>query len=175
MLSNADGELFLLSDQNLDAVQYNGNHENVTWDTCEIRDWLNGYGSMQDNSFLGTAFTAKEQAAIAASTVVSEENPQYSVYGGEDTTDKVFLLSAGEAVTAAYGFTDNYDNTDSRVAINTDYAENRVTFHFKDGVGQWWLRSAGAYSSLACSGYGTDHDGGVVTDIEVDYTAAGVR
>ncbi|MBQ7541737.1 MAG: hypothetical protein IJT44_05550, partial [Clostridia bacterium] len=149
VLSNADGKLFLLADQNLDKVQYNGNHENVTWDTCEIRDWLNGYGSMQDDSFLGTAFTAKEQAAITASTVVSEENPQYSVYGGEDTTDKVFLLSAGEAMTAAYGFTDNYGNTDSRVAINTDYVENRVTLHFNDGAGRWWLRSTGESNDKA--------------------------
>ena len=149
VLSNADGKMLLLSDRNLDAVQYNGNHENVTWDTCEIRDWLNGYGSMQDVSFLGTAFTAKEQAAIAASTVVSEENPQYSVYGGEDATDKVFLLSAGEAMTAAYGFTDNYGNTDSRVAINTDYVENRITFHFNDGAGQWWLRSTGESNDRA--------------------------
>ena len=45
VLSNANGQLFLLSDQNLDVFQYHTEKENVTWETSTMRSWLNGYGA----------------------------------------------------------------------------------------------------------------------------------
>lgn len=38
-------DLFLLSDCNLDSHRYNENFLEVTWETCTLRSWLNGYGS----------------------------------------------------------------------------------------------------------------------------------
>ena len=81
VLSNAGGQLFLLSDQNLDVFQYHTEHESVTWEKSTMRSWLNGYGASENtggdsgtdytsDNFISTAFSEKEQAAIADTEVV---------------------------------------------------------------------------------------------------------
>ena len=62
VLSVDGNDAFLLADQNLDAKPYNEECENVTWATCTLRTWLNV-------TFLNTAFTSAEQAAIKNTTV----------------------------------------------------------------------------------------------------------
>lgn len=72
VLSNANDQLFLLSDQNLDVFQYHTEQEDVTWETSTMRSWLNGYDTTQNsggssgidytnNNFLDDAFSDKEQ------------------------------------------------------------------------------------------------------------------
>ena len=76
VLENANGQLFLLSDQNLDVFQYHTDTESVTWEKSTMRSWLNGYGASENiggdsgtdytsDNFIGTAFSEKEQEAIA--------------------------------------------------------------------------------------------------------------
>ena len=150
VLSNADGKLFLLSDQNLDVVQYNEKFIPITWADCTLRKWLNGYENHPYNdTFVGSAFSEKELTAVADSAVESAKNPQHpAVNSGDDTTDKVFLLSIAEATNTDYGFTDNYDPTDTRVSTNTGYVASGGHTGRGDmyGVGEddyWWLRSPG--------------------------------
>ena len=166
VLSNADGKLFLLSDQNLDVVRYNESFNPVTWETCTLREWLNGCdGNPYEDSFIGTAFSDKETAAIAETSVVNDDNPSHGTSGGSDTTDKVFLLSIAQATDTAYGFTDNYDVTDARVSRNTAYvASGGHTGGYMYAVGEadeWWLRSPGHdafYSSVVLrDGYLNDN------------------
>ena len=103
VLSNSDGKLFLLSDQNLDVFQYHTDWESVTWEKSTMRSWLNGYGASENtggdngtdytsDNFIGAAFSEKEQKAIADTTVVNDDNPTYGTEGGENTNDKIFLL-----------------------------------------------------------------------------------
>ena len=77
-----------------------------------MRSWLNGYSAEQNtggssgidytsDNFIGAAFSEKEQGAIADTTVVNDDNPTHGTEGGNDTTDKIFLLSIAEATTAA--------------------------------------------------------------------------
>jgi|GEM_PF-1907796 len=185
VLQNADGHLLLLSDQNLDAVQYNTNRTSVTWETSTIRSWLNGYGSAVNQagtdysvspaaSFLGTAFTTGEQASIPAVTVVNDNNPEYGTAGGNNTTDKLFLLSIAEAMTTGFGFTDNYSGTDVRKAGNTDYAKSRgVCTYSSTGCGDWWLRSPGDNADYVAF---VNFGGYVVDDgYRVDISDVGVR
>ena len=84
VLENADGQLFLLSDQNLDVFQYHTDNESVTWETSTMRSWLNGYDASHNtggdsgidytsDNFIGTAFSAKEQAAIADTEVFNDD------------------------------------------------------------------------------------------------------
>ncbi len=156
MLSNSDGELFLLSDRNLDVQPYHSDYEDVTWERSTIRSWLNGYDASYNdggnsgtdftgNNFIGTAFSGGEQGAIAGTEVVNADSP-YGTSGGENTTDKIFLLSIDEARNAAYGFSNNEDETgdaSGRISQNTDYARNRNAYD-REGAGRWWLRSPGA-------------------------------
>lgn len=170
VLENADGQLFLLSDQNLDVFQYHTDIESVTWETSTMRSWLNGYDASHNtggdsgidytsDNFIGTAFSEKEQKAIADTTVVNDDNPDHNTEGGNDTTDQIFLLSIEEVQNADYGFTDN----SSRIATNTAYVAGggEIGGNMLHGVGEannWWLRSPGIYSYNAA---GVLSDGGV--------------
>ena len=170
VLENANGQLFLLSDQNLDVFQYHTDTESVTWEKSTMRSWLNGYGASHntgdsggidytDDNFINTAFSEKEQGAIADTTVVNDDNPDYNTEGGNDTTDQIFLLSIEEVQNADYGFTDD----SSRIATNTAYVAGggKIGSSYMNGVGEagyWWLRSPGDLDRRAA---GVSVDGGV--------------
>ncbi|MCU7651719.1 DUF6273 domain-containing protein [Acutalibacter sp. LFL-21] len=174
VLENANGQLFLLSDQNLDVFQYHVDYESVTWATSTMRSWLNGYSAEQNtggssgidytsDNFIGTAFSEKEQKAIADTTVVNDDNPDHNTEGGNDTTDQIFLLSIEEVQNADYGFTDD----SSRIATNTAYVAGggEIGGNMLHGVGEadyWWLRSPGDLNHRAAGvAAGVSVDGGV--------------
>ncbi|WP_338125329.1 S-layer homology domain-containing protein [Pseudoflavonifractor phocaeensis] len=175
VLENADGQLFLLSDQNLDVFQYHTDNESVTWEESTMRSWLNGYGASENtggdsgtdytsDNFIGAAFSEKEQAAIADTEVVNDDNPDYGTEGGNGTTDKIFLLSIAEALSNSY-FADNI----SRISTNTAYVAGggKIGSSGMYGVGvadYWWLRSPGDYDNIAA----IVHDSGGVGSIGGD-------
>ena len=143
VLSVDGDDAFLLADQNLDYKSYNGELKNVTWETCTLRTWLN-------NDFYRNVFSGEEQSAIRTTTVVNEDNS--GVEGGNNTQDKVYLLSIAEASNAAYGFNSNFANeSGTRYSKNTIYAERKCAFAYDPGSSggsvDWWLRSPG-YDSL---------------------------
>lgn len=160
VLSVDGDDAFLLADQNLDAGSYNKSYTDVTWETCTRRSWLNGYGASSNvdsidyssDNFIDAAFTSAEKNVIRQVTVVNEDNPYYGTEGGNDTKDKVFLLSIAEASNASYGFNSTFD-TDSktRVATNTAYVAGKSGI---SGVGKadyCWLRSPGGSATSASS------------------------
>ena len=160
VLSVNGNDAFLLADQNLDAKPYNEKFTDVTWATCTLRTWLN-------DAFLNTAFTSAEQVAIKNTTVVNDDNPYYDIEGGENTTDKVYLLSIAEASNTAYGFNGEFrTQRETREAKNTAYAKECGAWTSRNGY--WWLRSPSYYSRSASSvnnyGYGTDNG----TDVDYD-------
>ena len=166
VLSVNGNDAFLLADQNLDAKPYNEKYTSVTWATCTLRTWLN-------DTFLSTAFTSAEQAAIRNTTVVNEDNPYYGTEGGENTTDKVYLLSIAEASNTAYGFNGEFDtSSNTREAKNTAYAKecgaSTATSAEYEGNGWWWLRSPGYNSDFASDvdsiGCGVDYGHSVYDD-----------
>ena len=145
VLENAGGQLFLLSDQNLDVYWYHQAVGNITWAESGIRAWLNNTST----GFAGDAFSAVELTAIPQTDVVNDDNPEYGTEGGENTRDQVFLLSIAEATNATYGFTNNYNSTDTRKATNTAYVasggKTGTTYMYDTGdTDLWWLRSPGS-------------------------------
>ena len=145
-----------------DAKPYNEIYTDVTWATCTLRTWLN-------DTFLNTAFTSAEQAAIKDTTVVNSDNPKYGTGGGKNTTDKVYLLSIAEASSGAYGFNGEFNaSTDeTREAKNTAYAKECGAWtgfvgSKYEGNGEWWLRSPGMYGRCASvvTSYGYINVGG---------------
>lgn len=134
---------FLIADRNLACQTYNETQTAVTWETCTLRSWLN-------NDFINEAFNSEEQQAIQATHMVNGNNPTYGTKGGNDTTDRIYLLSIEEAEKAAYGFS---ANGDTNCAKNTDYAKAQGAYTDNssgcEGNGQWWLRSPGCDSGRA--------------------------
>ncbi len=139
VLSVDGDDAFLLSDKNLDAQYYNKTHKSVTWETCTLRGWMN-------KEFVSYAFSYTEQAAIQDTIVVNENNSKYGTEGGNDTIDKVYLLSDREIVNPAYGFTLELDQSGNKDATNTAYVAHggEINTSWMRNVGEkevWWLRT----------------------------------
>lgn len=126
-----NGKMFLISRYALDCRHYHSSVEQATWETSDIRSWLN-------NDFYKTAFDNTERAKIKTTTLENRDNADYNTDGGNDTNDKVFLLSIDEA--KAY-----LPSTVERVCIATKYAESQGSQ--LEGLTRscrWWLRSPGS-------------------------------
>ena len=143
VMKNEGNQVLLLSKYVLDAKPYNEEFEKVTWETSDIRKWLN-------NEFYTTAFNKTEKAKIQASLIKNEDNSEYGTSGGNDTEDKVFLLSEKEAETL-------FLNEEERIAKATEYAEKSGVYDEEKGA-WWWLRSPGFGSRGAAE---VDSDGWV--------------
>ena len=136
------GNLFVVSDKNLDCVEYNSSAETVTWEECTLRKWLN-------SKFLDKAFSTQEQGAVLESLVVNEDGAKGSE-AGPDTYDKVYLLSIYEVIDPELGFpTDWKDKGGTRVALNTEYTKSKRAMTNTDMSGAWWLRTPGDAKNAA--------------------------
>ena len=153
LVLDRDGDkALLLSRYGLDVQLYHTSYTSITWENCTLRTWLN-------HDFMNRAFTAAEQSAILLSNVDNSSSQCYSNWSsksGNNTQDKVFLLSYAEANKYLGVTYDDSNNTKSRVTP-TAYAisqgawtsdSNKTT----DGeaAGWWWLRSSG-YSQVSAA------------------------
>ena len=138
-------KMLVISDKAIDCKPYNTSSANVTWETCSLRNWLN-------NDFINSAFSATEKTMISSVKVSADKNPDYDTDAGNDTEDKVFLLSIEEA--------NRYFKYDSeRRCIPTEYAKANGAFTYKiDGTTNcfWWLRSQGGCSNKSASVVNSD-------------------
>lgn len=169
VLSVSGDDIFLLADKNLDCKEYNTLETDVTWETCTLRSWLNGYDSFANvanidysfgnNNFIDNAFSSVEQLDIRKVDIKNYDNLLTNVSGGNNTYDKIYLLSQKEATTEAYGFSPNEDTEDeARCAKNTSFTNDKGASTYDSkldenqkyvGNGWWWLRTPGIDSKHA--------------------------
>ena len=156
VLSINGDEAMLLSDKNIDGGKaYNESDTNVTWETCTIRSWLNGYNGTSNRdgisytsvNFMDKAFSEKEQSAIKEKKIVTADNLYYDTDGGADTLDKICLPSIEEVMNPLFGFPSDPElETRIRESINTEYAASQ--YWMDNGTPDWWrLRSPGERAS----------------------------
>lgn len=133
VLAKDGNRVLLVSRYGLDCQKYNQADQSITWENSFIRGWLN-------NTFLLIAFTAEEKAMIPSVQVSADKN---------STTDKVFLLSASEAI-------DYFPSNETRKCVPTTYAIKQGVYTdagiMVDGIkaaSTWWLRSPGRDTNLA--------------------------
>ena len=175
VLSVDGNDAFLMAEKTLDNQCYNEHPKSstgggkelwATWETCTLRTWLN-------DTFLNAAFTDEEKNAIADTTVVTPGEDPWNTGtltdGGNDTVDKVYLLSLEEIRNSEYGFDsqpegylgngqDCWRLSQTIASTNTAYAtaQGALTFEEKEArekypseiraIGNtycWWLRSPG--------------------------------
>ncbi len=152
-----DGSFLVISRFVLDGGIYYTKYDYVTWESCTLRSWLN-------TDFLNEAFSASEQERIVKTKVVNNDNLEMNTSGGNDTEDKVFLLSLEEA--------DKYFKDDKdRLGKVTAYAD-----HNGEIMGEgcsWWLRSPGNFQSYAALVYGDGRIGPIGT--AVSFSNEGIR
>lgn len=124
VLAIEDNRVLLLCDDPISLMPYNEINSNVTWQTSSIRKWLN-------NDFYNSAFSNKEKAIIETTNIINNDNEEYKTEGGENTNDKVFLLSV-----------DDIQKYDSYYGCTYD-----------GEFCSWWLRSPGSKSNRAAIYY----------------------
>lgn len=118
----------------LDCKPYHDFPENVTWQDCTLRGWLN-------HEFLESAFSAEEREKIILSTV---KNP------AGNTQDYIFLLSTDEVEELFDDEVEDYVDYEERGAVTTGYARAQGAW-FSDeddedrNKGCWWLRYYGDF------------------------------
>ena len=156
ILDKKDDRVLVTSRYGLDCKPYNETGDIVTWETCSMRAWLNG-------EFLKSSFSAGEYNAIINSTVTADDNPVYNTPAGNNTTDRVFLLSIPEV----YKY---LSTAESRGCAPTKYAVASGAYLDENGNCWWWMRSPGldVYSATGIYPDGTVDDSGNHFDFYLD-------
>ena len=140
VLEKEGNKALVISKYALDSKQYHTSMCDITWETCSLRKWLNG-------PFLD-AFSAEARNSIIDTTVTADKNPSYSTSPGNDTTDKVFLLSIAEV-------NKYFPSDEARKCTPTDHTKAQGVWkssrYSTDGrtTCWWWLRSPGSLSDHA--------------------------
>ena len=137
-----NNRVLLISKYVLDCQPYNMSQEDVTWETCTLRKWLN-------NDFLNTAFNSDEQRLIETTTVVADKNPYYDTNCGNNTLDKVFLLNITDVNRFTSDETKKCAPTDYAVEQGLDESSNNMTAD-EGKTCTWWLHTPG-YKSIYAS------------------------
>ena len=168
IITEENGEAFLLCDSIIANVQYQSNYSYDSsargycttsngapsgtyannYKYSDIRNWLN-------EAFYKTAFSSLQQAIVLATEVdnsAASTNPSgvnwdsgYNNYACENTNDKVFLISELEATSEANGFAYYTTSDEARRMLTSDYS--RATGAYMDtssdynGNGWWCTRS----------------------------------
>lgn len=126
----------LLSKYCIDTVIFYPERVPMYWGKSDLRAWMNG-------DFLKETFTPEEQAHILT-TIVENDNPHGMKGAGDDTLDKIYLLSKAETL---HFFPEMAD----RVAYPTEYAKSKgCTVSPETGSCRWWTRTSGARKMDIC-------------------------
>ena len=122
VLEKQDDKVLVISKYGLDAKPYNTEDEDVTWETCSLRSWLN-------NEFTNNAFSEDEKVLLSSNY----------------TQGKVFILSTAEANKYLI-------SSSVKLCKSTTYADANGVYVYGDGNCQWWVRSLGYRQAYTASG-----------------------
>jgi len=163
------GEALITTKNIIEKRRYNEECTDVTWETCDLRKYLN-------SEFL-REFTKEQQGQIAEKRIPNPDNLWYGTKGGSDTHDRIFLLSLEEA-DRYFGDSGDYLNRrrekHSGHGFSNGHDSDRVANRESAACG-WRLRSPGHASYYAAI---VIDDGSVFVygdDVSATYHGGGVR
>ena len=179
VLSNNNGEYYILSSVLLDAHCYNKSSFSRTidgekvyannYEYSDIHTWLN-------NDFYNSAF-ALGNSNIQTTTVDNSAvttNSNSNPYVCNNTKDKVFLPSYKDYINSSYGFSTSTDSTNTRCCKTTDWARARgarCSSYLYNG--DYWTRSP--HSSYPSETWRVDNSGYLTFISLVDESYGSVR
>ena len=150
VLEVSNNKALLVTKDAIDGKPYNTEWEDITWEQCSLRQWLN-------NEFINQAFSKKEQEEILLTNLSNPDNFEYRTIGGNNTQDKIFLLSIDEVKK----YFKDYKDRECKV---THYAKQQGAWSCElededdddEYVGNcyWWLRSPGSYQNCVAVVFG---------------------
>ena len=143
-----DGDRALvISRDSVDWKLFNEYYGNVTWEICTLRNWLN-------DTFYNSTFNSDERSRILTTTVENPDNPDSGIDGGNDTEDRLFLLSY-------YEVQEYFEREAFREAGLTSTAYASAKEYNPDGYipsfnASWWTRTPGedGFNFVCVGGHG---------------------
>ena len=139
VLDIKNSKALIITEDIVELRAYHNKPGDITWADCELRKYLN-------SDFLNN-FTEEDKSKVIPTKVVNLDNPWFGAIGGDDTVDKIFLLSIEEVVCKYFG-----DSSENLQIPNGKY---KYWFTRKDVnnakrisaylgyIWWWWLRSPG--------------------------------
>ena len=156
VLAERDGAKLLLAREGLMPMAFSKTDKEATWNTSTVRSWLN-------NGFYAIAFNADERSRILTVHLENPDNPEYGTEGGEDTDDRVFLLSIDE-------LNEYLPVQEDRIAGPTAFAKAKGAFVSDTNRNTWWmLRSPGMDLGHSAIVNSWGFSGGVYPNVDVPY------
>ncbi len=120
ILDIKDNRMLIISEEAVANMPYNETSmSNMTWEKCTLRTWL--------NETFYQFFSPAEQKLIVTTTITPDVDPDWGVYPGNNTEDKVFLLSI----------------TEFKRYFSEGEEKSKCKYYGSDCA--WWLRNTGLY------------------------------
>ena len=134
-----EDKILILTDKIIEQRDYHDKKEEITWEYSEIRSFLN-------NEFF-ERFNTSDKKRILSTLNKNAGNPWYASFGGNDTVDKVFLLSLVEVVRSYFGdssrLLDNPKQNQRYWFERKDENNIKRRAQFMDSSWWWWTRTLG--------------------------------
>lgn len=135
VIRRSGDQALLLSRYGIDARPFHGTHQDIVWEMCDLRAWLNG-------EFWERAFSEKEKKLIMVTRLETPGSAAQGTTGGDVTADRIFCLSAAEVK-------EWLRNKAWRICEPTPYARSRGCRAGLNGASFWWLRNPGGLQNKA--------------------------
>lgn len=133
VVGKEENRYLLVSKYGLDTLPYHNaaNVDSIDWEHSSLRKWLN-------EDFYSKAFSEAEKREIAAVKMKNPDSSNGWIKGGNDTTDRIFLLNTAEFQKYIS------ENSVSAMCEATPYAKAHGAFVDKNELltSPWWLRSS---------------------------------
>lgn len=90
VLAEENGKKLIVSENILAHKKYHQTLKEITWEASDLREWLN-------TNFYAKFFTEQEKILISENLLKNKNNSSNNIEAGNDTVDKIFVLSFYEA------------------------------------------------------------------------------
>ena len=139
-----DGRMLVISKYELDHKLYSTYQNNsANWETSYMRNWLN-------YTFYDYAFSSDEQALIQTTTVTADKNPYTTTDPGNDTQDKIFLLSVTEV--------EKYFTSDDARKCSCSFGSIYASWALRTpGIGQSYIAVVSSNGEILNDEYSTNY------------------
>lgn len=149
VLDIQDNMALIITDQIIEQRAYHSKYIETTWNDCETRRYLNG--EFYDR------FDETNKSRILQVTNKNMDNPWYGTKAGNESQDRIFILSLEEVCRYFGDSTDKlYNRGNNRYWKKNDENNRKRLAGFGETCWWWWLRSPGRHNRLAAYVHGTD-------------------
>jgi len=151
ILDVQDNMALIITEEIVEQRAYHSKYKDTIWPDCEVRNYLNG--EFYDR------FDETNKSRILETAIKNMDNPWYGTKAGNESQDKIFLLSLDEVCRYFGDSTEKLYNRGNNRYWKKNDENNRkrlARFAAAHSCWWWWLRSPGRHNRLAAYVHGTD-------------------